>query len=357
MKIGQSPSTPAARQAGQTPDKSSSAELSSELDSGTPSSQLVKGTVISKTSVGYLIKTDTGVLTANSFIPLDIGSELWFEPLGGSGSDLAPATPQKAMPAIMRLLLPLLSAGGGEMLASANSRADAALVGKGATAVSSEAGNPLNFLADYGVTSKADPVKLLAFMAAINKSGVADASFIDTIASGLDGREHGKHVPKTLEAAASAVKSLFEAHAQLNTQAQVNSQSQLFLFPYFFAGASGWGEWLYSFDKQNDHDENSTSAEYGISFYLTMTRLGEMHLQLTGKGKELRGTFTLPSREAAAHVNANLAQLQPVLEQFYQPVNISCRHDSVDNLQKIKDDLIRGTGSSKDLFTLLDIKA
>ncbi len=356
MKIGQSTSTAVPSQTKQATAKGAGAAPGSVLGRNSDNSavgQLIKGTVIGETNAGYLVKTESGVLLANSLIPLDIGRELWFVQLGGS--ELAPASPQKAMPAILRLLLPLLGAGGGGNPFTLG-RTAVALAGQGVEA-SAEVGNPLTSLADYGVGAKSDPLRLLAFIAAINKNGAGKTSFVDTIAD-LVGRESGTHAVKTLEAAGSAIKSLFEAHSQLNAQAQTNPQPQnIFLFPCFFAGNSGWGEWLFSFDKGKEQDLNSESSEYGISFYLTMSRLGEMHLQLTGKGKALHGRFSLSSREAAAHVNANLSQLLPALEQLYKPVTLSCRYETTNNLQRIKDDLIRKSGTSEDLFALVDLTA
>jgi|GEM_PF-2134006 len=359
MKIGQSTSTAVPSQTKQATAKGAGAAPGSVLARDSDNSttgQLIKGTVIAETNAGYLVKTESGVLLANSLIPLDIGRELWFVPLGGSG--LAPASPQEAMPAILRLLLPLLGAGGGgNPFTYDPGLSTAAPAGQGAETAGAEVGNPLASFADYGVGAKPDPLRLLAFIAAINKNGAGKTSFADTIAD-LVGRESGTHAAKTLEAAGSAIKDLFEAHSQLNTQAQTNPQAQnIFLFPCFFAGNSGWGEWLFSLDKGKEQELNTQSSEYGISFYLTMSRLGEMHLQLTGRGKALQGQFSLSSRAAAAHVNANLSQLLPALEQLFKPVTLSCRYETTNNLQRIKDDLTRKSGTSEEIFALVDLTA
>ncbi|NOX24673.1 MAG: hypothetical protein GXP59_00855 [Deltaproteobacteria bacterium] len=298
-----------------------------------PAGKLVRGTVIAKTSGGYLVKTAAGVLTADSLVPLEVGREIWFEQFGGSGSELVLAGPQKAMPAIMRLLLPLLGA-------SANPLAHNLPPG----------------LAAYGAGSQADPVKLLAFIAAMSNGGTADNTLFDPFA--VLTRHDGRQASQTAENAVSTLQNLFGAHAQLNSLAPVSQQGQnLFLYPCFFAGTSGWGEWLFSFNRQEGRGSDSSLPEYAVSFYLTMSRLGEMHLQLSGQGKELRGRFTMASRAAAAHVSAHLAQLLPTLERLYQPVTLSCRYESVNNLQKIKTDLAHKTGTSADLFTLVNLTA
>ncbi len=296
--------------------------------------KLVQGTVIAKTSGGYLIKTAAGVLTADSLVPLEVGRDIWFEQFGGSSSELVLAGPQKAMPAIMRLLLPLLSAGANPL-----------------------AHNLPPGLAAYGVESRADPVKLLAFIAAMSRGcTVADTALFDLLA--VLTRHDGRQASQTANNAVSGLQNLFGAHAQLNNLAPVSQQGQnLFLYPCFFAGASGWGEWLFSFDRQDGRGKDSPLPEYAVSFYLTMSRLGEMHLQLFGRDKELRGRFTMDSRSAAAHVSAHLAQLQPILERLYQPVTLSCQYESVNNLRKIKTDLARKSGASADLFTLVNLTA
>ncbi len=315
--------------------------------------QMLKGVVMGKTPTGYLVQTDSGVLTASSLIPLEIGREFWFERLGGSDSALVSASPQKAIPVIMRSLLPLLGVGGGE-------NPFAALFKQGEGAATAEVNNLLAPLADYGVGPMASPIKLLAFIAAMNQVSPGDTALLNSIMGLVDDDRDGQagQTAKVKDGGVAALSKLFDAHAQLNNLVQSSQQNQgLFLFPCFFAGASGWGEWLFSFTKEEGGAEDAQPPGYGISFYLTMSRLGDLHLQLAGKGKALQGVFSLPSREAATHVNANLDQLLPILERLYKPVTLSCRCESVNNLHMIKDDLSRKVGMSGDLFTLVDVTA
>ncbi len=353
MKINPSTPTTATRQSKQTQARS---DLPQSDNAGTKlANSLLKGVVVAETSGEYLIKTDSGVLSAKSFYPLEIGQELWFSQLGDSESSLIPASPQKAMPAIMRLLLPLLSSGGGENPFLSLDGKDSGIIPE-STASASETHNlqtALKALYDYGAAAKPDPLKFLADLAAVNKSGggsVELGRLLDIIDNA------GDKIPKNIAGTVSHLKNLLEAHSQFNNQVQIGQPDlNLVLFPLYFAGATGWGEWLFSFDQQGDEDTQG-GGEYGISFYLTMSRLGEMHLQLSSRDKELRGRFTLASQEAVDHVQANLPQLLPVLEKLYKPVNLSCQCQPINNLKKIKDDMTAKVGSSE-FFTLVDLTA
>ena len=151
--------------------------------------------------------------------------------------------------------------------------------------------------------------------------------------------------------------SFFESHAHFNSQAaQAADQDNLFLFPCFFAGDTGIGEWLFSFNYDDGQDDDmGKGAGYNISFYLQMTNLGDVHLKLHMGESALDGVVTLGSEAAAVHVNDNLHQLTSVLEKMYGQVYFSCRYLSKSCFQQFKDDII--AKSELESFTLVDLKA
>lgn len=363
MKIGQSTPSAPSRPGKQGADglggkKPATGSTGADLRPG----QMLKGKVIGQgRDSALIVETESGVFSTKSLTLLDIGKEFWFEvlPDNRTGPQLVPASQQNSTLAVLRLLLSVMAGSGSQNPFAAALEPEQGAAN--AVNLGVQARNLLGTLADYGIGPESDPIKLLKFITSLNQGAKGDNAApmsVAGIVAELSGQDYGHRVAQELESAIPVLSKVFDSHAQLNSLSQTVPQNQgLFLFPCFFYGASGWGEWLFSFDKQEKSGNSKAPTGYGISFYLAMSRLGDLHLQLQTKGSSLQGAFSLASQEAAQHVRESLGQLLPVLERMYNPVTISCQYRPVKILQKLKEDLSNKVGLEKESFALVDLTA
>ena len=306
--------------------------------------QVISGRVISQTpDGGVVVQTDSGIFSARTLTPLAMG-RLTFEVLP-DGRSLTPVPADKGVLSALRLMLPLLTKADNPLTAAVN----------------------LPESVSYTIGSTPEPLKLTAQMAAVNQGKAGLAEFIKTSPS-------LKEMPPDI----LLLSRILEAHGQINSgRADDTSQAQshkpgspdmalpgqpvrplpnnYLLFPVFFQGNNGWGEWLFSFEGQNSKGRDKEGG-YGISFYLNMSRLGDVHLDLRSQGQNLRGIFSLSNKGAADFLRANLPELQEALSPLFQQTNLQCVSKETNLMRRLKDDLTNKTQPGSRPMALLDLK-
>jgi|GEM_PF-2713146 len=168
----------------------------------------------------------------------------------------------------------------------------------------------------------------------------------------LDSLEHKAAVLKSvLEPGAEKLVKILAAHQQLNSQPPQTTDQNFLLFPCFFAGNAGWGEWIFSMEKETDPPGGE---HYSLSFFLEMSRLGPLALQATIADRTITGQFLLASEKARAHIADNTQELVQILEnQGYRPVSFSCRVNRENIVSQLKEALEEKAAIRR--FSLLDV--
>lgn len=306
---------------------------------------LLKGRVVSIDGGGnFTVASERGSFTASSSRALAVGQEFWFQVAqSGTNPILTEAGKTNAVLNLLRVLLPEMLSGPGATLPSLPTDA------KGPAAASQEDQRLLRFLADTAIDGKADAGKLLKTLSQLQLSrpGSDKASLADVGASAS---------PLLREIDSPALQKLvrlLDSHAAVNQQPAATTGSDYFLFPVFFAEQSGRGEWLYSYEHNSGGAESTGVAS--ISFYLDMTRLGDVHLAITSQPKALTGVCTLTTAEAADHVRQLLPGLTEALKPLADSVAISCRVAQSDCFKTLRKDLMAKVGMER--FALIDVKA
>lgn len=110
-------------------------------------------------------------------------------------------------------------------------------------------------------------------------------------------------------AAATIARShaLLAAMAHCNQQVPAQHQPLFWFFPCFFAMGEGAGSWLLQTAAEEGPEGK---GGYTLSFFLEMSRLGEVQLQVAVKGEEVRGAFALADEAAVAHLRQALPELK-----------------------------------------------
>ncbi len=311
--------------------------------------RLLKGRVVNIEGTGlFTITTELGSFKATSASVLEVGREFWFQVVQtGSNPLLAEAGKTNAVLNLLRILLPGMIAADGIELGALP------LPGGDGQEMNEDAARLGRFLAANAVDGKPDPGKLLKTISHLELSRP------------LGGPEAGGPPLESLAAlrdldspAAQKLARLLEAHGAVNQPASSpapGSQGDYYLFPVFFAEQAGRGEWLFSFEQQGG-SESDPQAATAISFYLSMSRLGDVHLNITARPKTLTGVFTLTTEAAADHVRQHLPQLTEALHPLAEKVIITCRAAQFDYLKTLKDDLTAKVGLEEH-FALVDVKA
>ncbi|NOX25321.1 MAG: flagellar hook-length control protein FliK [Deltaproteobacteria bacterium] len=304
--------------------------------------QVISGRVISQTpDGGVVVQIDSGIFRARTLTPLAMG-QLTFEVLP-DGRSLTPLPADEGVLSLLRLMLPLLTKADNPLTAAVN----------------------LPESMSYTIGQTPEPLQLTAQMAAVNQGKAGLAEFIKT------------SVPlKNMPPDILLLARILEAHGRINSgrvddsapthkpgspdvalpgQPVRQSPNNFLLFPVFFQGNNGWGEWLFSFEGQNSKDQDKDGG-YGLSFYLTMSRLGDVHLDLRRQGQNLRGVFSLSNKGAADFLRAHLPELQEILSPLFKQTNLQCVSRETNLMCRLKDDLIDKTSLGNRPMALLDLK-
>ncbi len=365
MKIGDSP--PVSRVAADV--KVQQQNLLSQAKHSDTSSftqgRLIKGTVLSSVTDGQILLSVAGKsFTAQSLVPLKVGQELWFEVLReGTPPLLTLAGKQGAVVDLLRLL----SSFDLTQVVSPDGRAVAGQLPEAFNSLNpkllSEIEHFFKLYSESGVGPEPDSTKILKnslLLGLFDKLGqgagenkTSKQQLLDFLtllsqkseAGTLSNVEESKGLVRLLK--------LFEAFGQLNTQPVGQDQQNFLLFPCFFSGTNGWGEWLFSLNKEEGGDTDSGQA-YGLSFFLDLSNLGELHLQVHLRDNALQGVFSVLDEGVSGHVSENLEELARALENLgFHPVNLSCQLDQAANLQKLKEEIAKFAG--KKSFSLVDV--
>ncbi|MEN8256288.1 MAG: flagellar hook-length control protein FliK [Thermodesulfobacteriota bacterium] len=158
-----------------------------------------------------------------------------------------------------------------------------------------------------------------------------------------------------MPAATRKFASFFEAHSKLNEElaAPTGGQSDFYIMPSVFAGQAGWGEWLWS--KEGPPAGNDRKSQENLVFFLEMSNLGALTIQILLREKKLRGQIIMSDQKGSELVASLLPGLQPRLEALgYDMVDFSCTCQPVNLMQELKENLHGQIGSGA--VSLLDVQ-
>lgn len=300
------------------------------LDAG----QLLKGRVVTIDAAGMLtVETDLGSFKATAMGSLAVGQEFLFQVVeGGSTPLLAAAGKANAVMNLLRVMLPGMFS---EVMGTA-----------GSGVISEEAVR--TFWDDLAMDGQPDPVRLAKAMSRFSQSQAQNGKPVLPFPAGPGGVE---------STAVQKLINLVEAHVLVNQEGGGSSGSNYLIFPVFFAAQAGKGEWLYSFDQRHGGEDCADGAITNLSFYLAMSRLGDIHISLTTRAQAVSGVITVASEDAAEHVRLHLQSLVQALEKMTGATSaITCQSGAVDCLKALKDDLTSRLGVAE-LYALVDIRA
>ncbi len=154
------------------------------------------------------------------------------------------------------------------------------------------------------------------------------AGDIDTriLASGMD--------QDKLERLAGFLKNI----GQVNETPVPSNQQNFLLFPCFFSGNAGWGEWLFSLDREEK--EASRPPAYSLEFFLAMSQLGDVHIRLQLQDRSIGGEVGVESEEIFSFLEKELPILVHAIEGLdFRPVHIQIRQSNNSHLQNLKEAL------------------
>ncbi|MBU1638909.1 MAG: hypothetical protein KKG53_00365 [Proteobacteria bacterium] len=156
-----------------------------------------------------------------------------------------------------------------------------------------------------------------------------------------------------MPAAAHKLASFFEAHSRVNAETP-QAQSNFYIMPALFSGQTGWGEWLWS--REGSAADNDGHFQESLVFFLEMSQLGALTIQVILKEKKLRGQILMEDKEGSELVAALLPGLRERLEAFgYDVVDFSCKCQALNVMQELKESLHRRAGLEP--ISLLDVQA
>lgn len=318
---------------------------------------IIKGSVLEITSDGKtLLDLGGRTVTAQTTVPLKPGTELLLEvKKGGTLPWLTPAGKKGVAQEIVRLLFTegadltkaanLLASGGNQ---SAPPSLPASLLAALAN-FSQEVG-------DKATGSQADPNKLTQLLALLRPTGKQPApspslsqQLTETVERLAPHLGHDQSPVSELKVMAK----FLDAHQQLNAN-QPGTPPNYLLFPCFFSGNAGWGEWMLQMEAGDKGQEEKETCS--IDFFLQMSRLGDMHLKVNIQGEGLRGDFFVGEKSARSHLTEALPQLTTILEGHgYQPVSLAVHQSTENMLHTFKKKLEEKTNLRP--FALVDVTA
>lgn len=324
--------------------------------------QLVKGEVLGLTPEGKVLLAIGGrTVEARSEVALKPGATFWLEVKQAEPLWLRVADKKGAAQEFLRQYY-----------------ADPAAMGKGlramlALALSAEAENGLldqagllRSFADAAMGSKADPGRIIRLLAMLgsgvtspdNKPGQAakegPANLQELIALLAENREGS--LDKSMTMAMQKLGALLELQGELNALPASAQERQFLLFPCFFAMGAGAGQWLFALDREEDQAATGVDRGYTLSFFLEMSRLGELQIQLGVKGRTLQGECVVNTEETREYLAPQLVELEELLVGLgYGPVHFSCRVARSGLLESLKTSL--EAAAQLDSIRLVDVKA
>lgn len=360
---------------------------------------LLQGRVVSAGSDGRVVLELAGQkVEARSSVPLTPGREFWFEVRrGGDEPRLALADKQGGVHRFLQQAsggLRDLSRLGDLLSALAKSATPAGQVGTtsagaGPVTAANTGGDPTGLLPRLVLGSEPAPEKIVRLLAmlrggespegargggergapllarpgpaaarspVLNLPGqlqalVAAASSQLQAAIGAGGEAGEAGSGRESLAALARVGGVLEAMVAMNEQPPPPNQAPFWLLPCFFALDAGAGSWLLSQGAAGEDGEDSTS----LAFFLELSHLGELQLQVRVRGERLEGDFFLADPEAARFLRGRLGELRERLTALGYESVLRCRVGSEPLLPALKEALEKAAGSAS--RQLIDIKA
>ena len=292
--------------------------------------QLVRGEVKGLNQEGeFLLESGGQIFAARSEVELKPGSALWFEvqetePLWlrvadkkGSAQELLRqyCADPAAMGKGLRVLLGL------------------ALLADSESSLAAQAAALQNF-ATAAIGPEADSGRIIRLLAMLG-GGTDVEKFHQLVA--LLGEDRGELLGKANAASLQKLALLLELQDELNALPVSTRQAQFLLFPCAFVMGAGVGQWLFSLDRGEDQTVTGEDRGYTLSFFLEMSRLGEIQIQLRAKGKTLQGECVVSNEAVREHLAPQLVELEELLGKLgYESVHFFCRVARVSMLESLK---------------------
>ncbi len=151
----------------------------------------------------------------------------------------------------------------------------------------------------------------------------------------------------------SRAASFFKAQALVNQEVTQVSQGDCVLVPCFFAGQSGWGEWMWSHEQGK---EGQGQDQEHLAFFLEMSNLGPVSIQAVLGEQSIAGQLQVADDNAYKAISQGLPVLEERLASLGYESHFSCRQKPVAVMQEIKDSLERRTSDFAP-SSLVDIQA
>ncbi len=313
--------------------------------------RLLKATVLDYLSNGKIIlDIDGQQISAFSQTPLD-KTTLWLEVKQGGETPILSLAQKKG--AVQQFLKFILSSG-----SDLNNSLD--LLNKFSGGQLEQISPELNFLQIFSriiIDGNASPeklIKLLHFLNSANRTNPPSLPLLEQFNNLLDKLD--QHHPMSSGDMASLKKltEYLEIIHDLNQQPGTSNQNNFFLYPCFFAGENGWGQWMFNYE--NMVGSADKAKNYQLNFFLDMSRIKEVHCQLLVGEQSLQGRFFCSSPEVVSHFNLSLPNLTEILIKLgYQPVTLSCRQAENSLMKELKEKL--GKKAGKAAVSIVDIKA
>ena len=329
------PTTPGPSDTKKEPTASPPQQRQTDLSPG----QLIKGKILSITTDGTTnIAIYNKTITAKSLIPLTPGQDIWLQVLTTGDLPLLGTAAKKGAAIDLMIQLLGLSRPG----ASSSTTADLSLLtAKNLSDDSSLTSQTKQFLSRFQETlqgSQADIGKLLRAF-----------SLMGMLENGQNNRD--SLVSTTVNKELQTLIKIFEGHSQLNSQLTPQDQQNFLLFPCFFAGNCGWGEWM--LNMENDAQNQEDAQRYGLTFFLEMSNLGEVYIKIQTIKDAIQGVFSVATKESLAFLKSNIPELNDILLKLgYNSVTLSTQLSTSSNIQRLKESLSQQTANPS--FALLD---
>jgi hypothetical protein len=323
--------------------------------------QLVKGEVTGFTAEGKVLLDIGGqVIEARSEVPLKVGSTLWLEVQQSEPLWLRVADKKGAAQEFLRQYYgdPAAMGKGLRGLLGLAFLADAEKM------LADQAGMLQNF-ANTAMGPEGDPDRIIRLLTMLGsgsateksgpaQSGVGQEKLHQLVA--LLAEDRGGVLGKANSSAMQKLGLLLELQGELNARPASAQQAQFLLFPCVFAMGAGVGQWLFTLDRGDEQAKQSEERGYALSFFLEMSRLGEIQIQLRVKGQSLQGECVVSGEAVQEHLAPQLAELEELLGNLgYAPVHFSCRVAKTGMLESLKSGI--EAAAQLDKVRIVDVKA
>ncbi len=311
---------------------------------------LLKARVIDFSSDGrVLLEIEGKIVTASSRTPLSKGDILLEVTQGGDNPVLSPAWKKAA---VQNFLQSFLGAGTGphnavKLLNKMTGLHTSQATGKTNLSLT----NLLRAINAITIDGSGDIGKILQTEAAISPQS---ATFLPKLLQKFleegSGRTEASSLTANEYSSLKKLTHILELLGEVNDQPLPGKQSDFSFFPCFFAGDSGWGQWLFH---KNEKKGQQKDQAYSLSFFLEMSRIGNLHCQVHVQGQALQGHFFVDSEKISTHIRQAFSELTDILNNLgYSPVSFSCEFKQTSMIQELKESLQSLAGMEMSIVNL-----